>query len=119
MNKRQWKKIYGFKKKEMIKVGDLFMACSYHPIRCTEVSYIPYNKYDGQVEGIALTDNQVRYCSIYNCGARKITQAQADTLIEAYKKDKERGLMRVCGWSEVATDKFMEEWRKPEIEIAS
>jgi hypothetical protein len=88
-----------------IRVNDIYTDCSYHPVKCTL-------SWGDDLEGISLIDgSSPRCCSRMCCGPRKISQKEADQLIEAFKKDGERGLMRLNGWSEEAIEKFMKEWR--------
>ena len=87
-----------------IKVGDIYEDCAYHPVKCTHS--------DGDdVEGISLLDgSEPRSCSIKHCGVKKLTQKQADDLLELWKKG-ERCVLIANGYSEEEADMFINNWR--------
>jgi len=88
-----------------ISIGDIYEDCAYHPVRCTEADA------EG-VAGVSLIDgSSPRSCSIKHCGVRKLTQAETDAAIAAFKLNGERGLMRLRGWPEEEIDKFLKTWR--------
>jgi hypothetical protein len=93
----------------VIKVGDIYEDCNYHPVRCTYV-----NAYYGDIEGVSMIDgSSPRSCSTRYCGVVKLSEQQAAERVEAYKQHGERGLMRLRGWPDAAIDEFLTVWRAP------
>lgn len=90
-----------------IKVGDIYRDCAYHPVLCTII-----DEEEDIIEGKSLADgSEPRSCSFEHCGVVKLTQEEADELVEAFKKDGERGLMRAAGWPDKDIEDFMKQWR--------
>lgn len=87
-----------------IKVGDIYLDCAYHPVKCT-VS-------DGDdVQGVSMVDgSSPRSCSIHYCGVEKITKKKAKEIVEVWKKG-EKAVLIFRGWTEENADKFIKEWR--------
>ena len=87
------------------KVGDIYEDCAYHPVICEEIE-------GDDIAGVSMLDgSRPRSCSLRHCGVRKMSQAEADKRVIAWKKGGERELMRLRGWTEEAIDIFMKEWR--------
>ena len=92
--------------KQRIMVGDIFQSCSYHPTRCTEVSY-----WCDDIVGTSLLTGAPQSCSIRACGVFKMTDEEVQKSIDAYNSDGERGLMMLNGWPKEDADNFIKEWR--------
>ncbi|MCE2570942.1 hypothetical protein [Motilimonas eburnea] len=56
----------------IIKVGDYFESCCFHPCLCIEV-----DEYGSNIEGISLIDGHIQNCSAVHCGIRKLTIDEA------------------------------------------
>lgn len=88
-----------------IKVGDIYEDCAYHPVKCTL-------REGDDLEGISLVDgSSPRCCSIKNCGVVKLTDKEANDLIEVWKQG-EKAVMIYKGWSEQEANNFITQWRK-------
>lgn len=93
-------------KKSGFKIGDLYKDCSYLPLRCIHLDWM-----GDTIIGESLIDGAERACGFDHCSPTKITTEEADRRVAAFKKDGERGLMRLEGWAEESIDGFMRDWR--------
>ena len=57
---------------DLIKLGDLYENCKYHPCLCVEADY----EIDDLL-GISLIDGNFSCCSLLNCGPRRLTVEEA------------------------------------------
>jgi hypothetical protein len=74
------KKILGitFSRERLIKVGDVYEDCAYHPVLCTESDYK-----DDNLSGISLFDGSTpRSCSPTHCAPRLLTPAEISDKIK-------------------------------------
>jgi hypothetical protein len=92
-------------KKVVIKVGDIYEDCAYHPVKCT-VS-------DGDdLEGVSMVDgSSPRCCSITHCGVIKLSEQEANDLVSIWKSGGEKAVMISKGWSENDAQGFIDKWR--------
>ncbi|HLB43690.1 MAG TPA: hypothetical protein VJN02_12745 [Gammaproteobacteria bacterium] len=92
--------------KIMIKIGDIYKSCNYIPVRCEGI-----DEYDG-VWGVSLVDgSRPHSCDIYNCGPVKISEEEAQKLIQLWNTEGERGVLLYEGWTPEAIDQFIKKWR--------
>lgn len=93
-----------------IMIGDIYEDCAHHPVRCEEI-YIGPGLDD--ISGVSLIDgSRPRSCSLKHCGVIRLTENEAKIRIDAFKKDGERGLMKVVGYSDDSIEEFMKNWRE-------
>lgn len=86
---------------DIIRPGDLYEDCSYHPVLCTRV--IKDGNIDTTYEGLSLVDGSFpRSCSARHCKPRKITLRQAINIRfngpSAAKKRHIQNLIKNAGW---------------------
>lgn len=55
-----------------VQVGDYYEDCGYHPLLCIESDYVK-----DTLTGISLVNGNIRSCSCYSCGVKKLTKEQA------------------------------------------
>ena len=90
-----------------IHVGDIYEHCSYHPVRCTEIDID-----NDDISGISLVNGVgPMSCSFVHCGVRKLTEQEAQQIVDLWNTGGERAVLIHRGWTEEAVDKFIKEWR--------
>lgn len=86
-----------------------FVNCNFHPVRLTEYGW---NKWDHDVDGVALTNGGKCSCCLFNCVPEPITETVALEMVEVWRSEGNRGLaVRYGGYSPEAYDAFEREWR--------
>ena len=86
-----------------------FVSCDFHPVRLTEYGW---NKWDHDVDGIALTTGGKGSCCLVNCVPEPITEAVALEMVEVYKQQGDRGLaVKYGGYTDEAYTEFERMWR--------
>jgi len=86
-----------------------FINCNFHPVRLTEYGW---NKWDHDVDGVALTNGGFCSCCLNNCQPESITETVALEMIEVWKVEGDKGLaVRYGGYSPEDYDTFEREWR--------
>ena len=86
-----------------------FVNCNFHPVRLTEYGW---NKWDHDVDGIALTNGGKCSCCLNNCQPEPITEAIALEMVEVWKIEGDKGLaVRYGGYSPEDYDAFEKIWR--------
>lgn len=90
----------------VINIGDIFIDCGYHPVKCTHI-----DPEEDELEGISLISKMIRRCSIIHCAPKKINIQEAQVLCDIHKKEGEPGLMKKHGWQQKDIDDFMKNWR--------
>lgn len=95
-------------KKSGFRIGDLYRDCNYRPMRATHVDW-----YGDTLEGVSLLDGVEYICGFYHCDPKKISKEEAQNMVAIWKKDGERGLMILNGWTPEDADQFLKDWRDP------
>lgn len=53
-----------------IRIGTIYEDCAYHPVLCTKVEDVGYDKY---LTGVSLFNGAERECSLRHCGPHRMT----------------------------------------------
>jgi hypothetical protein len=93
---------------EILETG-YFVNCNFHPVRLTEYGW---NKWDHDVDGIALTNGGKCSCCLVNCVPEPITERVAMEMAYVWHTEGDKGLaVRYGGYTPEAYDEFQRMWR--------